>query len=117
MAILSNKRTCTRAHHRGEFARWPFVAVEGYRVEDRRKPDPRTAIEIAAAMKLPSGEVALVGDSDTDMRTAITRGGARGATWGYRSREVIQAAGARYLVDAPREVLELLDAPSRPEGS
>jgi phosphoglycolate phosphatase len=111
MAVLSNKpHVHTLPMIEAIFSRWPWVAIEGYRVEDRRKPDPRTAQEIAAAMGLEPALVALVGDSDTDMRTAINAGLVPvGATWGYRSREVIQSAGARHLVDTPPQVLELLE--------
>lgn len=111
IAILSNKpHTHTLPMTQAIFARWPFVAIEGYRVEDRRKPDPRTAREIVDAMKLKPAEVALVGDSDTDMRTAVNAGLVPvGATWGYRSRDVISKAGAAHLIDSPLELLDLLD--------
>jgi phosphoglycolate phosphatase len=110
MAILSNKpHIHTLPMAEAMFAKWPFVAIEGYRVEERRKPDPRTALDIVSAMRLEPGTVALVGDSDTDMRTAANAGLIPvGATWGYRSREVIVSAGAVHLVDAPRQVLNLL---------
>lgn len=109
MAILSNKpHVHTLPMAQAIFGRWPFVAIEGYRLEERRKPDPRTASDIVRAMNREPDEVALVGDSDTDMRTALNAGlVAVGATWGYRSREIIAAAGARYLVDAPAQVLDL----------
>lgn len=111
MAILSNKpHTHTLPMTEAVFARWPFVAVEGYRVEDRRKPDPRTALEIAGRMGLGPQQVAMVGDSDTDMRTAVNAGLVPvGATWGYRSREIIRDAGAVHLIDTPLDLLSLLD--------
>jgi phosphoglycolate phosphatase len=109
-AMLSNKpHEHTAPMAQTMFARWPWVAVEGYRQEDRRKPDPRTALDIAARMSLSPAEVAFVGDSDTDMRTAVNAGMVPiGATWGYRDRDVITAAGARYLVDTPTQVIALL---------
>lgn len=110
MAILSNKpHTHTRPMSDTLFAKWSFVAIEGYRVEDRRKPDPRTALEIVEAMRLSPTNVALVGDSDTDMRTAVNAGLIPvGATWGYRDRDVLVNAGALHLVDTPQQVLDLL---------
>lgn len=110
MAILSNKpHVHTLPMAQAIFGRWPFVAIEGYRLEERRKPDPRTALDIARAMRLEPDQVALIGDSDTDMRTAVNAGLTPvGATWGYRSREIITAAGALRLVDRPAEVLDLV---------
>lgn len=110
MAILSNKpHEHTVPMCEAVFGQWDWVAVEGYRQADRRKPDPRTALDIAAAMGLPPDRVALVGDSDTDMRTAVNAGVVPvGATWGYRDRDVILAGGARYLIDTPAQLLDLL---------
>ncbi|HOJ76306.1 MAG TPA: HAD family hydrolase [Phycisphaerae bacterium] len=111
MAILSNKpHVHTLPMAQAVFAKWSFVAIEGYRLEEFRKPDPRGALQIAATMQAAPADVALVGDSDTDMRTAVNAGMVPvGATWGYRSRDVILAAGARHLIDTPAEILDLLD--------
>lgn len=110
MAIMSNKpHEHTVPMVEAVFSRWPWVAVEGYRQEDRRKPDPRTALEIVQAMGLRPGEVGLVGDSDTDMRTAVNGGLVPvGAGWGYRDRDVIVAAGATYMLDSPLQLMKLL---------
>jgi phosphoglycolate phosphatase len=112
MAILSNKpHEHTVPMCEAMFSRWNWVAVEGYRQEDRRKPDPRTALDIVRAMHLAPDRVALLGDSDTDMRTAVNAGVVPvGATWGYRDRDVILAGGARHLVDTPMQVLDVLAA-------
>jgi phosphoglycolate phosphatase len=111
LAILSNKpHEHTLPMAEAMFSAWPFVAVQGYEREELRKPDPRTARDIVSRMGLPLAEAALVGDSDTDMRTAVNAGILPvGATWGYRDRETILAAGAQRLVGAPRDVLELLN--------
>jgi len=110
VAILSNKpQEHTIPMTQALLGRWPFVAVEGSRDEDHRKPDPRTALQIVGTMHLPPDKVALVGDSDTDMRTALNAGCIPvGVTWGYRDRETIQRAGARHLVDDPAQILSLV---------
>ena len=110
MAILSNKPH----EHTGPmadalFGRWSFVAVEGYREEDRRKPDPQTAWEIVAKMQLEPAQVMLVGDSATDVDTALNAGLVPvGATWGYRGRPELIDAGAKYLIDHPKGLLPLI---------
>jgi len=111
MAILSNKPH----EHMGPmadalFGRWSFAAVEGYHEESRRKPDPRTALEIVARMQLEPSQVFLVGDSATDVNTARNAGLIPvGATWGYRMREELIVSGARHLIDRPKDLLALLD--------
>lgn len=110
IAILTNKpHEHTVPMVAALFGRWPFVAVEGYRREDRRKPDPRTALEIVTKMAAAPGEVMVVGDSKTDMLTAVNAGLVPvGATWGYRPRAELVAAGAKYLIDRPQELLTLI---------
>ncbi len=109
MAVLTNKpHEHTVPMIAALFGKWPFIAVEGYRQEGRKKPDPRIALEIVGRMRAAPGEVMMVGDSFTDIATAINAGMIPvGATWGYRSRAELIAAGARHLIDRPMELLEL----------
>ncbi len=110
LAILTNKpHAHTVPIADALFSKWSFAAIEGYRVEDRRKPDPRTAWDIVEAMRLPLDHVALVGDSATDMHTAVNAGLLPvGVTWGYRDRDELLAAGAACLLDRPDDLLNLL---------
>ena len=111
MSVLSNKPH----EHMGPmmeamFGRWTWVAIEGYKEEDRRKPDPRTALDIAEQMGARPSQVLFVGDSFTDVKTAINAGMVPiGCTWGYRSRQELIDAGAQYLIDHPEELNGLLD--------
>lgn len=110
MAILSNKpHEHTVPMTEALLGRWSFAAVEGYREEDRRKPDPRTALEIVARMELEPGQVMLVGDSGTDVRTARNAGIPPVAvTWGYRDRDHLIESGAEVLIDRPADLRALL---------
>jgi phosphoglycolate phosphatase len=109
MGVLSNKpHEHTVPMVRELFNRWRFAAVEGFREKDRAKPDPRSVWDIVETMKLEPENVIFVGDSDTDMKTAVN---ARclpvGATWGYRDREDLWNAGAKHLIDQPIQLLDL----------
>ena len=110
MAILTNKPH----EHTGPmadalFARWSFVAIEGYRDEGLRKPDPRAALDIVARMQLEPAQVMLVGDSATDVNTALNADIIPvGVTWGYRDRAELCVAGAAHMIDCPADLLELL---------
>lgn len=83
--------------------------VRGARPGVPLKPDPLGALETAAAMKLDPTQLILAGDSGVDMETA--RGGGFfpcGVLWGFRSREELEGAGARFLASRPREIGELI---------
>ena len=107
IAVLTNKpHEHTTPMMDALFSDWPFAAIEGYREESRRKPDPRAALEIVGRMGLSPGEVLMVGDSFTDMQTGVNAGLVPiGCTWGYRSRAELLDAGAHALIDHPGELL------------
>ncbi len=110
LALLTNKpHQATLPMVEALFGRWHFTAVEGYKQEARRKPDPQTALEIVTLMQLEPTAVMMVGDSFTDMTTAVNAGLLPvGVTWGYRSRQELVDAGARHLIDQPGQLLELI---------
>ena len=54
-------------------------------------------------------ECLYIGDSEVDMETARRAGlTSVGVSWGFRSREVLQNAGADYIIDKPCELLKLV---------
>ncbi len=110
LAVLSNKpEEATRRMVGALCGRWPFVAVEGFRDDEHRKPDPRTALDIAARMGASPAAVWMVGDSQADVATARAAGMvAVAATWGFRDRDVLVAAGPDFLIDRPTDLLALL---------
>ncbi len=80
--------------------RWNWVDVRGVQSGLPRKPDPRQALEIAATMQRNAADVVFVGDSAIDVQTAQKAGMCSiGATWGYRDREELAAAGATCIID------------------
>lgn len=110
-AVLSNKPDeLTRACVSELLSRWTFDAVAGQNDRLPHKPDPAGALHLARQMGVTPAEVALVGDSDIDMKTAVNAGMYPiGATWGFRPREELAAAGARALLDRPADLLPVLD--------
>lgn len=113
LAVLSNKPhdlTVVTVRNLGIEGR--FTDVRGYVSEDEKKPSPAVARAIAAGWGIPVGRVIFVGDSATDHATALAAGMMSvSVTWGFRTREELSAAGAARLIDHPREVVELANAP------
>ena len=110
-AVLSNKPDdFTKRTVEKLLSEFHFDVIRGARPEVPLKPDPTSAIQIAAEFDIAPGRFIYLGDSDTDMQTARAAGMfAAGALWGFRTAEELSENGARVLLKAPQEVLNLLD--------
>ena len=74
------------------------------------KPDPAAALEVARRIGIPPGRFLYLGDTDTDMRTAVAAGMYPvGALWGFRTAEELSANGAQAVLKTPPDLLHLLD--------
>ena len=109
-AVLSNKpEEFTQLCVARLLGRWRFAAVLGQSPRLPKKPDPAGARQIAARLGQPPGEIVYLGDTDTDMQTAVAAGMfPAGALWGYRDREELLAHGAKALLQQPPDLLGLL---------
>jgi len=111
--ILSNKMDefAQRAANQF-FGRWTFDHVLGDSPRFQRKPNPAGARHIASALNLPPAEVAYLGDTSTDMATAVAAGMFPvGALWGFRDAEELWAWGARAVIAHPLEFLAFFETP------
>ncbi len=111
MAVLSNKPDkYTQQCVTGLLPQWRFDPVVGHHEGIPRKPDPTGALEIAAGWGLQPSQIVYVGDTNTDMRTAVAAGMYPvGVLWGFRPDE-LQDSGAEILIERPGQVLDVLDA-------
>jgi phosphoglycolate phosphatase len=111
LAVLSNKADdFTRMMVSHYLAGWRFETVAGARPSVPRKPDPAPAIRVAEELGLDPAEIVFLGDSKTDMETALAAGMFPvGALWGFRSAEELSASGAKRLIRRPDELLGLID--------
>lgn len=109
-AILSNKpHDFTVQTVEALLGRWPFREVWGVGPGVPPKPDPAGALALAAALDVRPDRVLYVGDTNTDMRTAVAAGmDPIGVLWGFRDAAELEASGARVLVNEPGGLLELL---------
>ena len=110
MAVLSNKphRETTEMVTQA-LARWTFSGVFGQRDDVPRKPDPTAAHEAAALLAASPEEVLFVGDSETDMETAVRAGMTPvGVSWGFRPVAELREAGAQHILERPADLLRLL---------
>ncbi len=111
MAVLSNKpHEYTMQCMEGFLSDWNFDVVFGQRDDVPRKPDPAGALEIAEQLNIPPSDFLYLGDTQTDLKTAIAAGMFPvGVLWGFRSAKELQENGAKVLIKRPLDMMNLLD--------
>lgn len=109
IGIVSNKfDTAVKELAQIYFGNLVSVAI-GETSEIKRKPAPDSVFTAVKELGSTLDHTILVGDSETDVRTAKNAGiPCIGVTWGFRCREVLRSEGADYLIDTPRELLTLI---------
>ena len=92
------------------FGRYGFVKILGQREGKPIKPDPlivHEAMEGVPGISLE--EVVYCGDSDVDMQTGLGAGVKTvGVTWGFRTREELEAYSPYALIDHPSELPDII---------
>ena len=75
----------------------------------RKKPAPDSVFKAMNELKVSIGEVIYAGDSETDVQTAKNAEiDCIGCAWGFRPKEILEQEGARYIIDAPQEILKIV---------
>ncbi len=110
LAVLSNKADeLTRKVVSTLLPEAHFGAIIGSSDKWPRKPDPSGALEIVRRFQLDPEDFVYVGDTDVDMQTANRAGMyAVGALWGFRTKEELLANGAKYILNRPADLIDLL---------
>lgn len=110
-AILSNKADdFTQIIVNSLLSDFSFQVVRGLLPSAKRKPDPTSALQIADELKIPPSRFLYLGDTKTDMQTAIAAGMYPvGVLWGFREADELLQNGAKKLVKTPADVLKLLN--------
>jgi phosphoglycolate phosphatase len=110
LAVLSNKpHNCTTAIIEALFAPGTFDACYGQRPEVARKPSPQGALLIADELGVKPQECLYIGDTNTDMKTGAAAGmDTVGVLWGFRQRQELEENHAKYIVQTPKEIKDIL---------
>ena len=111
LCVLSNTPhadTCRVVRH--FFPQVSFCVVRGQMEGVPVKPDPTGALQVAREAQLPPDSFLYLGDTAVDMICAKNAGmHSVGVTWGFRTADELQAAGAGLLISRPLQLLEFLD--------
>lgn len=110
IAINTNKEEgSARVLVKENFADIEFFDIKGQKENRPTKPDPFCANIIADEMGFEKNEILFVGDSSTDIKTGTALGVSTiGVTWGYREKEELLKAGATYVINEPKAIIDII---------
>lgn len=76
----------------------------------RKKPAPDSVLKAIKELNSSVENSIYAGDSDVDVQTAKNTGiDCIGVTWGFRDRELLKSEGAKYIVDNPSEIVNIIN--------
>jgi len=111
LAVLSNKPqefTVLTVEH--FLHNCNFDLILGQREGVPKKPDPAGMLEISKHLQVSSEDFLYLGDTATDMKTAVAAGCYPvGVLWGFRTEKELKNNGAEAIIKKPLDVLDLLD--------
>lgn len=107
--VLSNKpHEFTKIVVERFLKNWNFDIVQGVDEETPKKPEIVGAVRIAEKLGFKPSRILYLGDTNTDMRTAVSAGMfAVGVLWGFRTADELLKNGAQKLVEKPQNVISL----------
>ena len=111
LGVLSNKPDRQAVHVVADiFGTAIFDSVHGQREGIPRKPDPAPLLALAEELGVTPSEVLYIGDSEVDIVTGkAAHMDTVAVSWGFRSRNELEAAGAERIVDTADEILRIAE--------
>ena len=86
-----------------------FEYMVGNRPDLAPKPSPDSVNEVIGKMGLDKQDVVYIGDTEVDIQTADNAGiDCIGVDWGFRDGDYLRDLGAKYIVNTPMEVLDIV---------
>lgn len=112
LAVISNKPDPTVKQLTRHFFGESFSIVEGACEKMPLKPSKEWPLDICRRLGVLPSEVAYVGDTSTDMKTAVNFGAgiSIGVLWGFRDEAELLENGANEIVSHPKELVRIVDA-------
>lgn len=107
LAVLTNKpHGFAQRMVEAFFGTNAFEVIQGQIETLPKKPNPASALLLADRMGCAPEDCVFVGDSETDMQTAVNASMLPvGVLWGFRTRSDLEKSGASYIVETA-ETLE-----------
>ena len=111
LGVLSNKPDRQAVHVVEEiFGKGVFDHIQGQKDDVPRKPDPTAVLSIAGKFGASPSETLYIGDSEVDIVTGkAAHMDTVAVSWGFRSRNELEAAGAERIADTADEILRIAE--------
>ncbi len=105
MAVVSNKMDeAVKVLCEEEFKGFIQVAI-GSSEGVAKKPAPDSVYKALAELDSKEDDTIFVGDSEVDIKTAKNaKVTSVGVTWGFRDREILEAEGADFIMENPKDL-------------
>lgn len=109
LGILSNKPHPATLEMVNQLCNhWPFDVIRGHNADAPPKPDPTSAQQLTAQLKLNPDQIIYVGDTRVDMLTGKAAGFYTvGVAWGFRPVDELEQSGADQIIQTPDELLTM----------
>jgi phosphoglycolate phosphatase len=109
MAVLTNKDQKMSEKVVKHFFDGYFQILMGTIDAVPLKPDPKAVLKMLKELDVKPSKALFVGDSNIDIKTAKAAGIIGiGVNWGFRSEEELKRAGADFIINTPKELLNIL---------
>ncbi len=111
VAVVTNKsQKMTDLILPAYFKEGTFSVVIGQRDGVPVKPEPHMPFLAMTEMDVNPDECLFIGDSYNDIEAGLNSGNTPvGVLWGFRDRKELQNAGARYIVESPQEIADIIE--------
>ena len=110
LAVVSNKFENAVKELCNKYFPNTFNVVIGETPQIKRKPAPDMLFEAIKLLKVQPEEIYFIGDSEVDIQTAANAEiKCLSALWGFRSKEILLASGAKNFLNTPQEIFEFLE--------
>ena len=106
IAVLTNKGQQAADAIVSHYFPNTFKHVVGATDGNAVKPEPGALLDLLGKLLVKPEDALMIGDSQPDIQVAIAAGVRPvGVTWGFRSAMELKQAGAKIIVNNPKEVL------------
>ncbi|MGN1419693.1 MAG: HAD family hydrolase [Acutalibacteraceae bacterium] len=108
-AVVSNKLHSGVVGLCKDFFKDSLTCAFGVENESERKPSPANVYKAFKKLGISANEAIYVGDSEVDVATAKNSDlDCIGVTWGFRDRKELVESGAKFIVNKPLEILDIV---------
>ena len=110
IAVVSNKADFAVKTLMEDYFSGLYDCAYGERAGVPRKPEPDGVLDAIREMGSEIENTVYIGDSEVDVVTSKNAGlPCIAVTWGFRDKKVLEDLNPEYIVDSPKEILNIIE--------